>query len=243
MKKLLLTSAALCLLATSAFAGGLNLTVGGCPNNGTAVANGDAGTLDCATGTGVTMLVTFMPAEAIADLVGIDLIMDITVNGDVNSTANFWDFAVNNSGGLQTDHRRPAAGCTAPVYQNQWNVSSAGSAAAGAIRGPGSVRIAGQCQRPTLFVATANQRLFGIQFTVDPSTSVEQGGTGAGCSTPAGFALQHVLPASANNLPVTLLTEPDPTTAPFGQRVMFNGAALPTPADRHSWGQLKNLYR
>ena len=241
MKKLLLISAALCLFATSAFASGISLTVTACP--GGAGATGSAGTIDCATGGIITMLAVFQPAEAISDLVGIDAILDVTVNGDVTGPQNFWDFAIVNAAGLGTDHRRPAAGCSVgSVYTNTWNVGSAGSAAAGLVRGPSQVRIAAQCQRPSLLAVVANQKLFGFQMTIDPSTSSEQGGLANGCTSAAGVVLEHIIPGSAGGSPTTTLTSPDGASGQ-GQSVIFNGASLPTKASRHSWGQLKSLYR
>ena len=235
MKKLLLVAAML-LVAGSAFAGGINFTVVACP--GGAGATGDAGTLDCAGGQIVAMLATWQPAEPISDLVGIDAILDVTVNGDVTTAATFWDLAVTNAPG--TDHRRPTTLCT--LYNNVWNVAGAGSAALGIIRGPGSVRLAAQCQRPTLFSAALNQKLFGFQMSVDASTSTEAGGVNSGCSTAAAVALEQIIPGSANNNATTTLTSPDPTTG-GGTVVIFNGASLPTSSSRHSWGQLKSLYR
>ena len=238
MKKTLIICAALCLFATSAFASGINLTVTACP--GVAGSRGDAGTLDCAAGQIVTMLATFQPVEALTDLVGLDAILDITINGDVSGPANFWDFAVANTGALGTDHKRPTTGCT--PYNNVWNVGSAGSAAAGAVRGPGQVRLAASVQRPSFFVNTANQKLFGFQMSVDASTSAEGGGSANGCATAAGIVLEQIIPASSAGTPTTTLTSPDALSGQ-GQSVLFNGATLPTKASRHSWGQLKSLYR
>ena len=246
MKKLLLTCVALCLLASSAFASGLNLTVTACPNN--AGSSNDAGTLDCAGGQMVTMLATFQPAEAIADLVGIDAILYITVNGDVNTTQNFWDISPTGTGnptGMSTDHRRPATVCAAAAgnYTNTWNVASAGSAYGAAIISPSRVRVAAQCQRPSILAVVPNQKLFGFQMTIDATTSIESGtGAALGCTSAAAVSLEQIAPGSQINLPTTVLTSPDAGSGK-GQVVLFNGAAQPVSTSRHSWGQLKSLYR
>ena len=72
MKKIVLCCAAMALVASSAFASGVDLTVTACPGN--AGASNDAGLLDCAGGQVVQLLATFLPNESISDLVGIDVV-------------------------------------------------------------------------------------------------------------------------------------------------------------------------
>ena len=104
------------------------------------------------------------------------------------------------------------------------------------------MRIAAQCQRPSFLTVIANQKLFGFQMSVDASTSAEGGGAALGCGSAAGIVLEQIIPGSAVGTFTTMLTSPDVSSGQ-GQSVIFNGASLPTTTSRHSWGQLKSLYR
>ena len=240
MKKILLLCAALCLFATSAFAVGADLTVVACP--GVAGASNDAGTLDCAGGSTLVLLGTFQPAEAIADLVAADAILDITV-GNANGPDNFWDLQTVNSAALNGAPSRPTSGCS--TYNNAFGVANSGFAAAAAVQAPTRVRVATTSYRPSNLAATLNQKIFAFQLLIDLSTSVEAGvgGTATGCLNPAGIVLEQIIPGSASNAPVTTLTTGTGTVTGGLNSVIANGAGLPTPAARHSWGQLKSLYR
>ena len=146
MKKLLLISAALCLLATSAFASGVDLVVTACPGN--AGSSNDAGTLDCAGGATLILLGVFQPAEAITDLVAADAILDFTVTGgDLGSSANFWDLQVNNSAALNGAPGRPSTLCVG--YTNAFGVANSGFAAAAAVQSSNRVRVATTSYRPS----------------------------------------------------------------------------------------------
>src|SRR5438128_8031015 len=93
MKKLLLVCATLALFATSAYASGVDLAFNACP--GGTGATFDAGTQDC-TATGplsTAMYMVFQPADAALDLTAIDVTIDMQVQGDLSSSANFWDFS------------------------------------------------------------------------------------------------------------------------------------------------------
>src|SRR5258705_836117 len=97
-KRILLSCAAMTWFATSAFAVGCDLSAVACP--GGAGASSDAGSLDCAGGHSSVLQVTFMPAESAPDLAGIDIVLDMSVGGDIGSEATFWGFWTVNS------HRR-----------------------------------------------------------------------------------------------------------------------------------------
>ena len=240
MKKILLLCAALCLFASSAYAVGCDLTVVACP--GVAGASNDAGTLDCAGGVTLVVLGTFQPAEAIADLVAADAILDITV-ANANSGSNFWDFQTANSAALNGAPNRPATLCS--TYTNAFGVANSGFAAAAAVQSPNRVRIATTSYRPSNLAAALNQKIFAFQLSFDLSTSAEanQGGTSTGCQSPAGIVLEQIIPGSASNAPVTTLSTGTGTIPGGLNSVIANGAGLPTAATRHTWGQLKNMYR
>ena len=243
MKKLLLISAALCMLATSAFASGVDLVVTACP--GVAGSSNDAGLLDCAGGATLVLLGVFQPAEAITDLVAADAILDFTVTGgDMSSTANFWDLQTNNSAALNGASGRPTTGCS--TYNNAFGVANSGFAAAAAVQSSNRVRVATTSYRPSNLNATLNQKIFGFQLLLDLSTSAEASGAGGlGCMLPIAFALEQIVPGSAANNPVTTLTTgaTNPSPSATSQVVLANTSGQPVPAARHSWGQLKSLYR
>jgi len=244
MKKILLLTAALALFATSAFAVGADLTANACPGN--AGASSSVPSLDCAGGAVLVLNVTFQPAEAISDLAAVDCIVDLTpTGGDPNTTANFWDFGVTNSAALGGGQARPSTGCTG--YTNTFSPAGSGFAAAAATQYPSNypprTRISCLSYRPSNLSVAANAKLFGLQITVDASTSAEALGDPngpAGCTLPVGIALEQAIPGSAAGNPTTTLIDGN---TPGGNIVLVNGANAPTPTARHSWGQLKSLYR
>ena len=239
MKRILLATALLSLLATSAFAVGVDLSVGACP--GDAGASADAGSLDCAGGTNVTVLATFMPAEDISDLVELDMIFDLVVDGDVSTNATFWDFETVNHSAISLHHERPTGGCS--NYTDVWNVDGGGAVGGVAISLPSKVRIGAISYRPTKAAVLANQRLFGIQLVLDTHQAIEGTGSAPGCTRGVCMVLQRATPVSAGGLPTTTLADP----SVFGNQSTFNGGSdsmcFAVPAVRHTWGQLKSLYR
>ena len=123
-------------------------------------------------------------------------------------------------------------------------MSGSGTAVGGGQRGPQIERIFGTCARPSALNVAANQKLFGFQLSIDLSTSVEaaQGGTCVGCTVPGCLVWNSGFPANFSNTPMTTLTGPF-----LGSNVLsFNGGATlcgAVPAKKHTWGQLKSLYR
>ena len=89
-----------------------------------------------------------------------------------------------------------------------------------------------------------DQRLFGFQMSIDASTSAEAGGSALGCATEVRVTLEQIIPGSAVGSPTTTLTSRDETSG-LHQIVSFNSPYLlpPLSASRHSWGELKSLYR
>lgn len=243
MKKLFLLVAAMALVASTAFAGGVDLTVNACPGNAGAAL--DAGTLDCAGGQVVTLLATFLPNEALSDLVAIDVCFDLNVAGDIGADATFWDFAANSAaiGSLQT---RPSTGCSSPAYTNTWSPSGSGAGALGVYPltvGPTTnhSRIVALAYRPSILAVTAGQKLFGMQLSIDASNSVEGGNNAAafGCTKAASITLNEVIPRAQSGVDGSSLS----ATGVLGQTVTFNGGTAALPAQKKTWGQLKSLYR
>jgi len=247
MKKIVLTCAALALVASTAFASGVDLTVIACPGN--AGASNDAGSLDCAGGQVVTMLATFLPNEALSDLVGIDVVYMVNVAGDISSDANFWDFASNaNAAGAL--HTKPSTGCSTSGsnYTATWSPSGSGAGSLGVYpvntgpNYPSNVsRIVALAYRPTTLSVTANQKLFGMQLSIDASNSAEGGNnpTALGCTKAATVTLSEVIPRALSGNDGSSLN----TTALQGQAVTFNGGTAPVATHKKTWGQLKSLYR
>ncbi len=240
----LLLFAALMLSAAPAHAVGVDLSIGACPNNAGAVSTG---TLDCTGGQSLTLLVTFMPAEPISDLTGIVVVLQddfycdgpYCCSGDMNTTQTFWNFGLNTQAWSAT-RLRPSAGCV--NYLDTWDDPAGGSAAGGASVSNCASRITAVCFRKTLLSVQANQRLFGVQLTIDAGAAIEAGGTLTGCQTglnPATIVLEEVDPSSASSSPTTLLTSP----SVFGQVVRIAGIVPVVAAKRATWGQIKSLYR
>jgi len=240
MKKVLLLCAALALFATSAFAAGADLTANACPG-GAGVAS-DAGTLDCANSATLQMYVTFQPGEAATDLTGIDAVLDYQVQGDLATTATFWDFESFNQAALANNHVRPSTICN--NYTAAWSPSGSGEGLLAFKTGPSIERIKALAYRPPALSYTLNQKLFGFGMTVDASTSAEAGGGGGpGCALPVCFVLNNVFPRLiSGNVTQDLFGSAGAVGG--GNTVTVNGGAAlcgAVPAKKHTWGQLKSL--
>ena len=243
MKKVLILCVAMALFATSAFAAGVDLTFGACPGN--AGATDQAASFDCSAGDVLSFFACFQPNEAIPDLAAADCIADLAVQGDLDTSASFWDFSAN-SAGLGLTHTRPATGCTG--YTATWSPSGSGEAVAFARISPSILRMGIVVYRPSNLSVVANQKLFAFNLTIDTSTSAEGGGgTGAGCSTvPATFVLQQLNPGSAGGGATTILVTGSAATncTQMGANGTAGAPACgAVPVQRHTWGRLKSLYR
>jgi len=236
MKRTLMLIGALVLFAPPAFAVGADLSAFACPGGAGASSEG---TLDCAGGQVLSLFATFMPLEALPDLAGIDLIFDVGVNGDVNDDATFWDFATADSAAVGTLHTRPVTGCDA--YTDTWSPEGSGSGALGVYRSPGATRIVALAYRPTPLAVAVNQKLFGLRLTIDASTSLEFGGTTTGCSKGVCIILNELVPRTFSGNDGSALT----TSSVFGNQVIINAGPFcyVIPTRKHTWGQLKSLYR
>ena len=239
MKRALHLIAILSLLASSAFAVGIDLSVVACP--GDPGASATTGTLDCAGGHSVALLATFMPAEPYTDLVAVDMLFDLALDVDVATNATFWDFEHANTEGLGTNHRMPASGCS--TYTDTWNKPGSGSAWLAIVRSPSTVRIGAISYRPSALYVLRNQRLFGVQLIVNTNTAIEAHGPAAGCTSSVCLLFQQAVPGTLSGDVVAPLTTP----SVFGNQVTINGGSttmcFAVPAVRHTWGQLKSLYR
>lgn len=208
------------MIATSASASGVDLTVNACP--GHAGASNDAGTLDCAGGATLALLTTFQPVEPINDLASVNVRLRIDVPfGDVNYSASFWDLQVANSAALSVTPNRPVGGCSA--YLNTFGGTGSGSAALGRVVRTWSVEVGLLAYAAAPVAVTANQKLFAMQVLLDLSTSIEAipGGSGNGCNLPVTFEVIQLTPVSASNAAVTPLT----WWATREKWVVANGAA------------------
>ena len=242
MKRILLLTAIMALVATSAFAvGGIDLSTVACPGNAGSI--GTLGVPDCVNG--IVVLGTWSPAEAIADLTALDGSMTGTVAGG-RAANGFWDFDAQtgcNAAGLNSSQARPA-GCTSPAYTATWSPAGSGTAIAGIGQTANQEGLGFTVFRPSILSVAADQNLFGLQVTIAPDNAVENGGACSGC-TNAGFTLSwdEGLPRSASGA----LAAPTPLHGPtghfpgFDNSMSFNGGAVATK--KSSWGQLKSLYR
>ncbi len=240
MKAALLLLLLLCVRVVNAFASGCDLSVVACP-----VIPGsshEAGMLDCAGGQVLALLATFRPAEPITDLVAADCILDFCVQGDVTGPASFWDMETANAAALNIAGARPLTGCS--NYLNAFGVANSGSAIGARRLTESMVRIATTSYRPSNLSVARNTGVFAAMILIDASTSLEASGSGqSGCTSPNAITLEQVMPGSANNNPVTLLDYGSESSASQFVYVNSFGGGITVPAQRHSWGSLKALYR
>ena len=234
----LVISAAGILRAAPALGAGFDLSVNACPGN--PGASSDAGTLDCAGGQQLTLLATFISATS-AQLTGIQFPILITVSGDVGSDATFWDFDDVNHTGWRAYRERPAQGCS--NYTDAW--SGAGSTIWGGLSHGGSqVRLTVACFRQSGVAVAAGERVFGAQIVIYGATSVEAGGSGKGCSVGACVVIPEAAATQADGMDAS---RPIATSPGFTNVVTINGLEPSNcslvPVRRHTWGQLKSLYR
>src|SRR5262245_26901480 len=253
MRKLVLMSAVMVAMATSAHAvGGIDLSVGACPGNPGAIK--DVVPIDCASGNSIVILGTWAPAEAITNLVALDGVLELYVAGGLDG-AGFWDLAELpnrdefgcNAGALSSNQARPATGCETPnTYKGCWDPIGSGTAVA-AFYYPtdarGSiVRIAFTCYRPTLLSVSAGEKLFGFQLIIDGRNAVEVGGTCAGCDQAATLTWIEATPGANGPPNPTILSSPTGNFQGFGLQLSLDGS-VPVPTVKRTWGQLKSLYR
>jgi hypothetical protein len=234
----LLLCAGLCLIPPSALAAGAELTVNACPGN--AGASHDAGTLDCAGGEALRLMVTYQPERAIPDLAAVDCVLSMAVPGGLTGPTKFWDLSAANVSALSGSTVLPAAVCSG--YKSLFQGAGAGFAVAAGMRGPNTLLISSTAYRPKGVNVAADARLFVLGLTIDASTAVEADPGGlAGCQTPVSIAIESLTPGSLTDSTVTDIK----LDSPLRQSIVINGASLPEsartpPPARHS---TKVLYR
>ena len=216
-------------------------TCGGCP-------------LSAGGGGSVTLLAVFQPAEAYDNvatgyvLTSIDGIIDMQVEGVLAPTgsAAFWDWdQVDGCNGgsppiAVTTSRFAPAGATCAGYTNTWNAAGGGEGVAASRRSTNIQKMAFGVFRPPSnpLVTTFNQKLFGIQFIIDGSHSLEaSGGPCGGCYRAATIVWNECTPGVLIDAPTTRLNLP----SVFTNYVYVNRGAIATK--KQSWGQLKSMYR
>jgi hypothetical protein len=192
--------------------------------------------LNCAGGQTLPMLVTFMPGEAIPDLVAVDVVLDVQLYVSDLSAAPFWEFAVANPGGLAVTHVRPSNGCN--NYAFVWTEAIAGSGLNATQRTPTTERVLALAYTSAIHAVTRNQRVFGLEFAIDGATAAESGGTESGCVNHVSFDLNNVIPRTVSGNPTTELI----SASVFGSTAdVFGEVAV--ASRRATWGSLKSLYR
>lgn len=245
MRRILLLATCLALLASRASAAGLDLSALACPGN-TGISD-DAGTLDCANGSVVELLVTFEPAEDIADFDRFDvLIYGQVAGGDLSSTASFWGprsgWFQSGSFGVAAAPRNGMASCVG--YTRALDGVAGGVAGAVNVTGATTFRIDAIGYRETALPLLANQKVLALVLRFDSAVHIPAESPLPGCNLPVCFSLQQLTPRHSDNTPATTLT----TSALYGTLVSINGSggrvecAL-VPVRRQTWGQLKTLYR
>jgi hypothetical protein len=169
----------------------------------------------------------------------------LTSGADATTTANFWDFSTANQAGLTLNQLRPSNLCA--YYADTWHSAPAGGLSLAAmIRSPGNVRIAAGAYRATNFNAAYNQKLFGFQMLVSTAGATQGGGSLEGCPDAVGLTLDEGIPQSATGASTTMLCNyccgfGGCTPGPPPIHVAFNDPTVGTV--RHTWAQLKSLYR
>ena len=228
----------LALAASSAVA---DLSVTACPGHPGATAN--AGTLDCAGGRQLSLLVSTITPVAIAELRGVEFDLYATVDGDLSSTATFWDFDGSNRAGWRVDRGRPASGCddylapfSGPDTWGYWGgVSHTG----------GALHLQLGCFRDVPIAVAAGAGIFVAQVVLDVDTAAEAGGTLAGCTRGVCFELAppRFAAVAGDGAPF----EAAGVATEFSNAVAVNGGAgagcTTVPVVRRTWGRLKSLYR
>jgi hypothetical protein len=232
--------ACMCVSAASAFAFSGQLSVGACPGDPAV----GAPNLDCASGESFTLNAVFEPSHDIPDLIGLDAVMDFTLLSSTLADSPFWNFDPDQSPCANTlgmNRLRPVRGCV--DYRQLWNETGSVSGYAATQQNPYVVRVGATCYRASSVAAAQNEQLFGFQLLIDMSNSSEAGGTCAGCGAVVRLDWVGAGAYSASSQYDDIyssfcyhgLCPPPITTLTLNDR--------PVPVQKHSWGQLKSLYR
>jgi len=234
MTRISVLCASMLLAASLAQASGMDLTINACPGAPGAV-GGEVGSVDCANGSSITILGTFVSGDNITDLVALDSVLSLEASPSLDAST-FWDWTPSGcgtgAGVVFATSSRPSTGCTA--YSNTWNSSGGGGMKAGRTTGS-QQRIAVVCYRPVPLNVTAGQKMFAFQIVLDLTQSLEQGGECTGCGQPVCLRWLSARPASAAGTLTTELTHGTGLVAGIDNTISFNGGnglcpALPTHA-------------
>ena len=240
--KAMFLCAAMLLVVSPVFAGGIDLTINACPGIAGAV-GGDAGLVDCVGGSPTIVLCTFAPNEAISDLAGLEAVLQLQVATDLDVT-NFWNMSPTGCGAnvLVASHTRPVTGCS--NHLSTWSVVGSGEGAGVSRISTAGVRIAVTVFRPTPVSVAANQRLFGFQLIFDTTQSVESGGTCNGCPDPVCLVWNVGTPRRACGAGSALTTGTG-FAAGVDNTLRFNGSSLCSAVSARSQtiDQIRSLYR
>jgi len=256
MKKVLLLTAALALVATSAFAAGgsLFLAWDDC------VANGGVGfkNFDCANGLGGELYASFIlnSATPAPGVVTLNTITDVNINGAA-VVPDFWHFEAGgcNYGFLVLADKRPSGMCagTAVIMCGLTGAGCNEFITAYGVDYPvdGRARIlvtlARMASSPVILAAAPTIN-FAYQLGIDASFSSELNAPDGcvGCASVASIALNSIVLESAElntsgEATADIITSDMAGSVP---QVCVNGeTCLNVPVKNKTWGQLKALYR
>jgi hypothetical protein len=197
-------------------------------------------------GGGLTVVVTFQPYEAIPDLIALDgefvaqVVADLTTNG-------FWNFDPHGChyGGLGIANVRPP-NCASPEYADTWSLPGSVTNIVCVQTGPSTEAMPFSVDRPGGLAVTTDEKVFGATITVDGAAATEVGGSCGGCSAPFFLVCQAVFPRSAGAAIPSQLDFPTGAHPGVTNMIGVNGGmslCCAVPARKHTWGQLKSLYR
>jgi parallel beta-helix repeat protein len=245
MKKTLLMTAIMALVASAAFASGgsLGLHLNDC--NGSAVSNnactGNAG--------GITLVGTCNPLAASPRMVSTEVVLDLS-NGSVG-LSDWWRLDGGGLGGCRNALTASEDFTTldingAPVYtacDDYWAGTGSGAVAfiypSPGLSNGGSGRIALVAASAFEKALTGGVNHYLFRVAINKSASIGAGSCG-GCSDPVHIYLNNVKllqPFGAAGGDV------DVTGDGTGQDISYNGGNAPTPTQHSSWGSIKALYR
>lgn len=237
MKKLLLITAAMALVATSAFAGtpGCNLSWAKCP---TLATSGTNFTNACDGAQGLkSVTASFRASHAISDFAGIDAVIDI---GLFTANSPYW--AVETGGCAAGAVTAGIAGVQAGTCPTGLYDASTFSALAFERPNPSRLRVRlSQVNGGAAAAVVAGTLYQGAVLNLDS----DAGSACAGCADPACLVLNNLTVSGFNTSEVESIE-----TADIRNYATYNGGAIggsgcpaATPSHNSTWGQVKSLYR
>jgi hypothetical protein len=211
--------------ATFSIQGGMDLSVHGCPGNGSTPRGGRDPDMPnaCSDVLLIGVIGTWSPKETIGDLTGIDGSLILHTAGDLD-TLGFWDASPGACGepGFNLSLSSPL-GCSSPDYVNRWVIGTVASFTA-TRTGRSTVRLDFAIVRPSATFVSADQKCFGFLLQIDPSFATESGGTCQGCTTPVCLEWVSATPARTSG-GATPLSASTGHFLDFSNHMVFNAAA------------------